>query len=134
MTSHSAPLVGAHFRPPAKALLAALPADHPLILSPEPTNPYDPNAIAVFLSSKTVNQDILSELSDTLPPMGCDVETFLSQPLWHVGYMAKEHAANHHQPIAHLMACELEACGEATPFPARLGFTGDGKYVVRFEI
>ena len=108
----SAPLVGAHFRPPAKALLAALPSGHPLLLIPEPTNPYDPNAIAVFLSSATANQDILAELSDTLPPMGCDVETFLSQPMWHVGYMAKEHAAKHQQEIGRIMTSELEEFGE----------------------
>ena len=40
-------IVGAHFRPQAKPLLAALFGDCPLELRLEPTNAYDPNAIAV---------------------------------------------------------------------------------------
>lgn len=131
---NTAPLVGMHFRPPAKALLAALPSDHPLELVPEPENPYDQNAIAVYLRSATVSQQALAELGETLPPMGCDVESFLAQPLWHIGYMAKEHAARHHVPLANLIGSEFQAFGDSTPFVARLGFSMDGKYVVKFQL
>lgn len=132
--THSAPLVGMHFRPPAKALLAALPANHPLELVPEPENPYDPNAIAVYLRSSTVSQQALGELSETLPPMGCDVETFIAQPLWHIGYMAKEHAALHHLPLADIQARELASYGECSPFIANLSFSPEGKYVIKFNL
>ena len=133
MVTHSAPLVGAHFRPPAKALLQSLPSNHPLELIPEPTNPYDPNAVAVFLRSSTLSQDSLAELGETLPPMGCDVETLLATPLWHVGYMAKEHASRHQQEIGRILAAEMEEFGEGA-FAARLNFSGDGKYVIKFDL
>jgi|SRR6267154_1348617 len=42
-------LVGAHFRPPAKFLLAALPSGTKLLLVPEPENPYDASAVKVLL-------------------------------------------------------------------------------------
>ena len=47
--SHSIPLVGAHFRPPAKALIQSLPVGQVLRLSREPDNQYDTNAIQVWL-------------------------------------------------------------------------------------
>ena len=55
MPIHHAPLVGSHFRPPAKALLASLPAGFHLELRPEPLNPYDPNAIEVWLDTHHVD-------------------------------------------------------------------------------
>src|SRR5258708_34749998 len=42
-------LVGSHFRPPAKQLLASLPSGTPCQLVPEPENPYDEHAIRVEL-------------------------------------------------------------------------------------
>ncbi len=42
-------LVGMHFRPPAKEVLAALPAGTTLWLQREPDNPYDENAVKVLL-------------------------------------------------------------------------------------
>ena len=50
-------LVGNRFRHAGAAVLPTLPAGHPLILEPEPTNPHDPNAIRVLVelsNSKSV--------------------------------------------------------------------------------
>ena len=83
MQTYIVPLVGSHFRPPAKALIAALPSNHPLELRPEPTNPYDANAVAVWLDASTIPDEILQdELAYTLPPMGQDVESLLEQRWW----------------------------------------------------
>lgn len=55
----TSPLVGAHFRPPAKAVLRSLPAGTRLRLEPEPDNPYDAKAIRVLV-------DLAGQL-----PFGC---------------------------------------------------------------
>ena len=44
------PIVGSHFRPPAKQLLTVLPLGCGLLLRPEPDNPYDENAVQVLVS------------------------------------------------------------------------------------
>ena len=137
MTSQIIPLMGAHFRPPAKALIQALSSDHPLELRPEPTNPYDPNAVAVWLDASTIAPDILDEeLAFTLPSQGQDVESLLEQKWWQLGYLAKEKAAIFQEPIARAIS-GANAEGpddQSTGFPARLGFTGDGKPAVLFNI
>lgn len=139
-TSHSAPLVGMHFRPPAKALLQALPAAHPLELRPEPTNPYDANAVAVWLDATTISQEGLEELSHTLPPMGSDVDELLGKRFWHLGYMARGNAEIHHADIALRVEghnTESAVSGEGflwTGYPATLGFDGSGKCLVLFHI
>lgn len=92
-------IVGAHFRPPAKALLACLPAGHPLWLRPEPTNEYDENAVQVLLQSTSL-QPLLAEpfirdeLERQLSGQGSDVETVLTQSEWHLGYLPKAAKGN----------------------------------------
>ena len=49
-TTLTCPIVGSHFRPPAKQLLTVLPVGSALVLRPEPDNPYDENAIQVLVS------------------------------------------------------------------------------------
>lgn len=49
MPEHTAPIVGMHFRPPAKDVINLLPGGCRLILMREPDNPYDVNAIKVLL-------------------------------------------------------------------------------------
>jgi hypothetical protein len=82
-------LVGAHFRPPAKLILAALPAGTPLVLEPEPENPYDPQALKVCIRTENI---LLDRLADS------DLEGYgwsrarlaeLEEPL-HLGYCARE--------------------------------------------
>lgn len=88
----SIPIVGAHFRPPAKAILQAIPLEHPLELRAEPENSYDPNAIAVWIATSsleslpTVTQQTLATLSTGF---GHDWDSLLSQPCWHLGYVPR---------------------------------------------
>lgn len=92
-------IVGAHFRPPAKALLACLPAGHPLVLRPEPTNEYDENAVQVLLRSTTLaplceDPFFKEELFGQLTAQGFDVDSVLEEPEWHLGYLPRAAKGN----------------------------------------
>ena len=58
MTYIIAPLVGAHFYPPATGILRALPQGTPFRLQPEPENPYDSKAIKVFVSVEDIAKQL----------------------------------------------------------------------------
>lgn len=140
MTTFHVPLVGSHFRPPAKALLASLPAGHPLELRPEPSNPYDPNAIAVYLDAHTLPREAKDELALTLDGTGFDLDDLHEQRDFHVGYMAREHAAEHHVNIKeaiHAIKEDAFTSGEgpfADGLEAKLSFSGAGNYLIAFNI
>jgi hypothetical protein len=61
MTHITVPVVGMHFWPPAKVLVGIMPTGHALILRPEPTNPYDENAIAVWADASSVPLDLIKD-------------------------------------------------------------------------
>ena len=63
MPNLTVPLVGMHFNPPAKQVLAILPAGTPFRLEAEPDNPYDPEAIVVLLDLEPV-VDALDKLPE----------------------------------------------------------------------
>jgi hypothetical protein len=136
----TAPLVGMHFRPPAKAILQSLPAFYPLELRPEPDNPYDPNAVAVWFDARHLSPEAKEELESTLPGQGQDLESLLSQRWWQIGYMARESAAQHQSDIAAIINGhneDAEVSGEGfiwTGYPAKLAFDGSGKPLVSFNI
>ena len=65
-------LVGAHFRPPAKQLLAVLPAGASLRLVPEPDNPYDAKAIRVMVRPSEVPESQWPVLEEALAGTGVD--------------------------------------------------------------
>ena len=88
------PIVGAHFRPPAKAILASLPAGAALSLVPEPENPFDSNAIAVFVEPKEIPPSEHETLAGTAQGMGFEIEDILTAPAWHLGYIPKALAAS----------------------------------------
>jgi len=92
-------LVGAHFRPPAKALLACLPAGHPLFLRPEPTNEYDANAVQVVLLRSTLEPLLADvafseELENQLAGQGFDLATVREADEWHLGYLPRAAKGN----------------------------------------
>lgn len=141
MTSpHVVPLVGAHFRPPAKAILQSLPASYPLELRPEPTNPYDANAVAVWFDAASLSAPAKEELESTLPGSGSSLEDLLSQRFWQLGYLAKEHAAIHQERIGFTIEghnVDASVSGEGflwTGYPCKLTFTAEGKPAVIFTI
>lgn len=81
-------LVGMHFRPPAKTILASLPAGARLRLQPEPENPYDESAVAVYVSPTEFPEGQHQILEIALPNSGFTLEDVMAQPEWHIGYIA----------------------------------------------
>jgi len=91
MTTTSIPtslLVGSHFRPPAKVLLAHLPAGQLLRLEAEPGNPYDEHAIRVMLRSADIPASQHGSLAESLPSQGFELEQVLAEEEWQIGYVA----------------------------------------------
>ncbi len=87
-----ASVVGMHFRPPAKAILQCLPAGATLILEPEPTNEYDPNAIKVLVDTASIPESQHQDLDLRASGFGFDLTTILAQPQWQIGYIARDRA------------------------------------------
>ncbi len=80
-------LVGAHFRPPAKQVLAALPAGAELSFELEDSNPYDPNAVKVFVDPKLIPDSQFQALEPELNQSGVILEQLMSGgPVW-LGYV-----------------------------------------------
>lgn len=82
-------LVGMHFRPPAKQVLECLPSGAELVLSPEPENPYDPDALRVLVWPSAIPAELHSMLDERLQGTGTDIAEFLAmdEPFW-LGYVA----------------------------------------------
>ena len=129
MTKLTSLLVGAHFRPPAKLIIASLETGCQLGLRPEPDNPYDNFALAVWLNPKQIPEFMYPTLSDQLPSMGFQLEELLNGPDVQLGYVA----ASGGKPLIgtglsagnqeFLAVISGPACGE-------LGFLPDGKPTV----
>lgn len=83
-----APLVGMHFRPPAKLVLAALPAGAKLVLVPEPENPYDHKAIKVLVAPGEIPVSQHETLALALPATGFDLFEVLAMEQVFLGYVA----------------------------------------------
>lgn len=84
------PIVGMRFRPPAQALTDTIAVGTPLVLLAEPTNPYDPNAVAVWLYSRDIPEGAHATLEALLPRFGTDLETVLATEVHHLGYIPKD--------------------------------------------
>lgn len=115
------PLVGAHFRPPAKGLLQALPAGHPLELVPEPSNPHDPNAVMVRLVTASIPEDQQENIGTCVVGYGHDWDMIAQETHWHLGYVPRTEA-----PWLQPLLTE--------PFPCTLQFDGNGKPMVEFDL
>lgn len=86
------PLVGMHFRPPAKGVLAALPAGCQLSVVPEPDNAYDANALKVCVDLSTQPEAVLAEVSTQIAGYGYELTQINSAP-FHLGYIKATVAA-----------------------------------------
>ena len=85
-------LVGDHFRPPAKLLLAHLPSGCELGLEPEDSNPYDEEAVRVMLDPRLIPDSQYPALEDEtsgLPTMGFTLEQVMSTGPMQLGYIPK---------------------------------------------
>jgi hypothetical protein len=107
-----APLVGSRFYPPAVAILASLGMDEPLILRREPENPYDPNAIEVFLPSGW---------EEKYPELAAEIDAKGEVKLGHIS-----------RDVAAEWAPVFDEQGEAPP--ATLAFSASGAPRVALDI
>ena len=89
-----APIVGAHFHPPAKLILQILPLNQSLILDPEPDNPYDPDAIKVMVKPTSIKipEAQAEKIADELISYGSNWEDVMEKDLLHIGYIPKSGA------------------------------------------
>lgn len=109
------PIVGAHFRPPAKGILEGLPSGAALTLRPEPDNLFDPNAVMVIVRSGDVPATAHERLAGILPLWGSSLDDFLAQPEWHLGYVPRTRA------------CDLAPALSGCDAPALLTFGATGQ-------
>ena len=89
------PLVGTFYRgKAAQALISLLPYGAKVILRPEPVNPYDEFAVAIFVPTQTIGKipetEILAAI-EIFPDVDFDAEV-IRQPEVHVGYLPRESA------------------------------------------
>lgn len=87
------PIVGAHFRPPAKGILAVLPTGTKLVVRPEPTNEFDPNAMMVLVRTSEIPHTLSEDLELHTAPQGYSATDIFEQAEWHLGYIPKGIAA-----------------------------------------
>lgn len=92
------PIVGAYYRPPAATILAHLPAQFPLTLDPEPSNPYDSNAIRVCLSHSNLQGFLADleagedpEINNVLFNAGWSLSQLAELSELHLGYIPRTH-------------------------------------------
>lgn len=122
-------LVGAHFRPPAKQVLAHLPAGVELILQSEPGNPYDPGAIAVMVNvAAAVPDGQKMSLDDALTGTGFDVaELLTAEDLLQLGYIISPSNKKLGSWASNVAVGEFMARGPCT---AKLAFSAEGEPMV----
>ena len=145
MTKLLVPIVGAHYNPPAKQLLAGLPSGVPLRLQPEPDNPYDENAVLVHLAARDIPKDARARVALELEGTGTELEDLLSD--LYAPITLGHCAASGGKPIAKLQAgcsdklsgtLEVHAAGSdqygvkdySTHFKCSLVFLPDGSPAV----
>lgn len=127
-TSIRASLVGAHFRPPAKQVLSALAAATKLLLVPEPENPYDAKAIAVYWQSADADPETQARVIDAMAGTGAE---FAELGLLQLGYVAdsdgkacKQYGFPGNREIAATIAM---LCGGEASWPAAASLAFDAK-------
>jgi hypothetical protein len=130
----SAPLVGMKFRPPAFDVTMLLPTGAKLLLQREPLNPYDPDAIKVFLPGFSAEGEqekifniMLQQLElDEFGNLSWDRNS-LTDPL-PLGYIANspKTGGKYASELAPLLDAE-------TFYPAELGFYASGNPQVLFK-
>src|SRR6266436_929887 len=86
------PIVGMKFHPPARTILAILPIGTELELIPEPENPYDPNAIMIWINGQMIPKQCHIELESLASGYGFSADQIVNE-YWHLGYIPRELAA-----------------------------------------
>lgn len=82
------PIVGSSFRPPAQDILGVLPVGTSLILRPEPENPHDPHAKAVWIKTAEIPNESFAALDDgRLTRHNMTIRDLAFKDEWHLGYI-----------------------------------------------
>lgn len=124
-------LVGSHFRPPAVAVLAHLPAGAKLRLQPEADNPYDEHAIRVYVPASEIPSSEHPALEAELPAFGSSLEEVLALGEIWLGYLA----ASGGRPLQKAQMADSSIVGnqeasEATSGRLAFGPSGDALVVI----
>lgn len=84
-------LVGMHFRPPARQVLARLALGTRLELIREPENPYDPQAVQVWVAPSALPEDIWQDpgWEEELAQAGSSPEDLWAQERLQLGYLGQ---------------------------------------------
>lgn len=88
MTEKRFPIVGSHYRPPAAALIAVLATGTRLLLRPEPHNPHDRFAKAIFIKTQDIPTAAFAALDDgRLKAWEMTIKDIAHEPEWHLGFI-----------------------------------------------
>jgi hypothetical protein len=119
MSHYTLPIVGGFYRPPALAIVNALPVGTPLFLSAEPDNPADANAVAVWIVSECIPASAHPQLEEELPKCGLTLDHVLQEEQWHLGYIPKEFAKQLREtntiPVDRTVAVQFSVSNEGKP-------------------
>lgn len=137
MTILTSILVGAFHRPPAKQVLECLPTGQPLLLIPEPENPYDGEALRVMVEPLAIPPELHDMLRAKLDGTGTELEDLLMQPdPLQLGFVAASGGrplakAREASPMPLVGNGEFNIASSAHPeATAKLAFSSDGKALV----
>lgn len=83
-----------HFHPPAKAILACLPAGCQLKLEREPSNQFDSNAIKVLVATSAIPEISHPNLDAMATGYGFPLADILAQEEWWLGFIGRDFAAS----------------------------------------
>lgn len=133
------PIVGAHFRPPAKLVLSVLAVGTELVLDPEPGNQYDEHALGVWLPRASLlglSEQAVARLEAELVGFGWDLGGLLTLDRLQLGYCAsggnsKALAVNSSYRPNRVL---LDAMAGSPGHQASLAFGPGGEAVVKLEL
>ncbi len=130
MTLQRSLIVGAHFRPPAKGLLACLSSGSKLLLRREASNAYDANALQVIWPTSGLNAELATglmreEVQKNVEGFGSSADEVFAAPEWHLGYVPRTEAA--------LLAPKMDDMG-LSELAGELTFAATGGAQISFEV
>ncbi len=127
-------IVGGHFRPPAKQVLARLPAGTLLMLEEDNNNLYDAAAVKVLVDPAVIPESQFGELEPELNEAGVTLEQLMSGGPLQLGFIPAQEG----KPLAKARMAEPELLGnmqvrELMPCKASISFAVDGSPRVILE-
>lgn len=133
-------ITGGFGKVPGGAVQQVLAKDTRLEIIPEPTNPYDPHALQVWVSVEEIPQSQMQELADRLEGTGWDIAAVMAEGSIQLGFVASSSG----KPLQKLgwtignkefirAAQELGFAAEG-PWPGRLGFTAKGFPLISLQV